>query len=311
MHRRFVAAFAACLALLGTGLPASAQMNGHNFTGDFGLMAGTQPAPGWTVLGMYVNYDIDTLRDRNGDELPGSGSLSVQALSPMAFWVSDYKILGANYAVMVAPSLTTNSLSAPILGLDLKTSWGLADLYIQPVNLGWHTDRADFTAGLGFFAPTGSYEVGADDNIGLGMWSFEVFGGTTLFLDSARSWHLSAMAAWETHTKKENTDLRVGDLLTLEGGLGRSWMDGALSAGLVYYGQWKVSEDDFGLDILTFPKHRRYGAGAEVSLPIATKKKLIGLVSFRYYWEFGARTTTEGQALVVTASFPIPSIPLQ
>ncbi len=29
----------------------------------------------------------------------------------------------------------------------------------------------------------GRYEDGADDNTGLGMWSFELFGGATVFFD--------------------------------------------------------------------------------------------------------------------------------
>ena len=43
--------------------------------------------------------------------------------------------------------------------------------------------RADFIAGYGFYAPTGRYEAGADDNIGLGMWSHEIQGGTTLYVN--------------------------------------------------------------------------------------------------------------------------------
>ncbi len=30
--------------------------------------------------------------------------------------------------------------------------------------------------------------------------------------------------------------------------------------------------------------------------------------TFRYLWETGARVKTEGQTLVVTASFPVPSV---
>ena len=45
--------------------------------------------------------------------------------------------------------------------------------------------------------------------------------------------------------------------------------------------------------------------------PIPTKKKLFALVNFRYLWETGARTKTEGNTLLVTATFPIPSVKLQ
>ena len=34
--------------------------------------------------------------------------------------------------------------------------------------------------------------------------------------------------------------------ITIEGGLGRSWYEGALSAGVAYYAQWKLTEDTLG-----------------------------------------------------------------
>ena len=58
-------------------------------------------------------------------------------------------------------------------------------------------------------------------------------------------------------------------------------------------------------------KHRVYGIGPEVSLPLATKKKLIGFLDVRYFWETGARTTLEGNTFTFTLTFPIPSVALQ
>jgi hypothetical protein len=127
---------------------------------------------------------------------------------------------------------------------------------------------------------------------------------------------LSALASYETHGKKEDTNIRVGDLLTVEGGLGKSFMDGALAVGVTYYAQWKVTEDDLGLgfslpsDLLS-NKHRVYGLGPEVMLPIASKSKLFGFLTLRYVWETGARSTLEGNTFVAMLSFPVPSIPLQ
>ena len=55
-------------------------------------------------------------------------------------------------------------------------------------------------------------------------------------------------------------------------------------------------------------KHRVWGFGPDVTMPIATKSKLISFVNVRYFWETGAQLKTQGQALVVTATFPVPSI---
>ena len=104
---------------------------------------------------------------------------------------------------------------------------------------------------------------------------------------------------------------------SLEGGLGESFMEGALNVGAAYYAQWQLSEDDLGLDIEMpggrgLGKHQVYGLGPEVTIPIAKKKKkLYGFLNARYFWEFGAENTLEGESLVVTLSLPIPSVPLQ
>jgi hypothetical protein len=302
---------------IGTVSQMHGQFLGHNAKGDFGLMSGSQLGPGFYFAPMYYRYDADRLRDRFGNTSQSnlSGSLDVNAYLAGAWYVSDFKILGANYGFLIFPGFTDNAFEVPILNLERRSSTGLADLYFQPLNLGWKTERADFSAGLGVFAPTGRYDPEASDNLGLGMWSFEPYFGTTLFFDEAKSWHFAATAFYETHTKKKDTDLKVGDILTLEGGMGKSFKQGALTVGAAYFAQWKITQDDIGLNIplpegREIGKHRSYGLGPEVAIPIATKTKLIAMLNVRYLWEFGARTTLEGRILVITATFPIPSVKL-
>ena len=300
---------------------AHAAFLGHNFRGDFGLQSGTQPDPGIYVSAMYLRYDADKLLNSDGDPIgpdPSQpGSITSNSYAAGVWYVSDFKFLGADYGFMVYPAFTNNGLEAPVFGLDQSTNTGFTDLYFQPINLGWHTERADFIAGLGVYAPTGRYEPGASDNLGLGMWSFEAFAGTTIYFDEAKTWHFATTAYYETHTKKRNTDIRVGDILTLEGGLGKNFMDGAFTVGIAYYAQFQVTYDDVGSDLepllegQKLPKQRVFGVGPEVTIPIATSSTLYGLLNARFFWETGARSTLEGTTLTVTATFPIPSVPLQ
>lgn len=297
---------------------AQAQLAGHNTRGDYGLQSGTLPPPGFYIAPQFYDFSADTLRDANGDrfEVLGGGTVDFQAAIVGGLWVTDTKILGGNYAFAIYPAVTNNALELPVLETESETSTGFADLYIQPFVLGWTSERADFTAGFGFYAPTGEYTAGGDDNLGLGMWGFEVFGGTTVYFDEARAWHFAATAFYETHDNKDGTDIRVGDILTLEGGFGRSFMDGAANAGIAYYAQWKVSDDDFGLGFMPpasplLDRHRVFGFGPEVTIPLASKRKLFGFLNLRYFWETGARTTLEGDTFLATFTFPIPGIPLE
>ena len=319
MNRRlllYAAMVCAALALCAT--QAQAQLLGHNTPGDFGLQSGSQAPPGiYLIAPLYVRYDADTLRNGLGNRLPTQSEVAVNSYVFGVSWVSKTKVLGANYSLQFYLPFTNNALEAPIAGLDQRTGTGLTDVYLQPINLGWHTKNADFIAGLGVFSPTGRYESGADDNLGLGMWSFEVFGGATFFFDEAKSWHVATTAFYETHTKKEGTDVRVGDILTFEGGLGKSFKQGMWNVGLAYYAQFKLTDDDFGLDLSLPPllqpaKHQGFGVGPEVSIPIASKRRALRvrerplLVGDRCPEQPG-----RGLVLVLTASFPIPSVSLQ
>jgi hypothetical protein len=294
-----------------------AQLSGHNTRGDLGMTSGTQAPVGMYGVGMLYDYTADTIRDRDGDSFPATnagGSVDARAAVAGLLWTTEFTLLGGNYGFALYPALTNNAVELPTLQTDTETTTGLADTYIQPMILGWTTSRADYTVGAGVYVPTGRYDADADDNRGLGMWSFELFAGTTLYFDTDRSWHFAATAFYETHTEKEGSDVKVGDILTIEGGVGKSFMDGAASAGLAYYAQRKLTRDDFGVSLPTdrrIGKHEVYGIGPEVTLPLASKSKLYGFANLRYFWESGARSTLEGETLLLTLTFPIPSIPLQ
>jgi hypothetical protein len=135
-----------------------------------------------------------------------------------------------------------------------------------------------------------------------------------------RTLSLATTAFWEFHGKKKDTDTKVGQLLTLQGGLGKSFLGGGFIIGAAYYAQWKLTEDrlaEFQLagrtpTGLNVPgKHQVFAFGPDVTLPVASQSKLFALVNIRYLWEAGAQLKTEGQTLVVTATFPVPSVRLK
>ena len=211
--RRVLLIGLAVATLLAGTTQVQAQLGGHNTKGDFGLLAGSQAPPGmYVVAPLYMRYEADTLRNRDEDRVRLDFSLDVNAYVFGFLYVSERKFLGGNYSFQIFPGFTDNALAAPLLDLDDSVSTGFTDLYIVPLHLGWHKPRADFVTGLGIFAPTGRFKPGADDNLGLGMWSFELFGGTTLYLNEAKSWHFATNAFYEIHTEKEDTDVQVGDL---------------------------------------------------------------------------------------------------
>ena len=305
-------------------VPAQAQLNGSHTPGDYGVQSGSQPSPGFYAALFYLRYDADTIKDADGNIVrpaPSSpGSLAVSAVAPLAWYVSKAKFLGANYGAMVVLPLANASIEAPAFALGETIGTSVSDLLVRPIDLGWHTARADVAAGLQLYAPTGRYEPGGSENIGKGMWTYEPFLGTTVYFDQKRTLSLAATAYWEIHGNKKDTDVKVGQILTLQGGLGKSFLGGGLIVGAAYYAQWKLTEDQLAefelpgrtpIDVTINGKHKVFGFGPDVTLPVASKSKLFALVNVRYLWESGARLKTEGQTLVVTATFPVPSVRLQ
>jgi choline-sulfatase len=320
---------AAVVLLLATLLasPSYAQMNGENLLGDMGVKSGTQPEPGTYTGNVYYRYFTDAIFGPDGKKLVldptgAGGSQTINAAVPMVIHISKKKVFGANFGVMAVMPFANGSLEAPGLGLQEEASTGASDAYIMPAQLGWHFKRADVTTGLAFFAPTGRHSAGASDNLGKGMWSTEVSAGTTVYFDKARSISFAATGYWETHTAKEGAvtvdsvtvdKVKVGQLLTVEGGIGKSFLHGAAGIGMAYYAQWKLTPDTMRVNASSDPQsipdmHQVWGVGPEVTIPIATKTRLISLVNVRYLWETGARLKTQGTSFLVTSTFPVGGI---
>jgi hypothetical protein len=303
--------------------PAQAQLNGSHTPGDYGVQSGSQPAPGFYAALFYLRYDTDTIKGVDGNVIrpapDAPGSLAVSAAAPLVWYVSNARFLGANVGAMAVLPFANASIEAPGFALGETIGTSVSDLLLRPIDLGWHTARADVAAGLQLYAPTGRYEPGGSENIGKGMWTYEPFLGTTVYFDQARTLSLAATAYWEIHGNKKDTDVKVGQILTLQGGLAKSYLGGGLLVGAAYYGQWKLTEDQLGafelpgrppIDLSIPGKHRVFGFGPDVTLPVASRSKLFALVNIRYLWESAARLKTEGQTLVVTATFPVPSVRL-
>ena len=281
--------------LLTTATIAQAQLSGHNLKGDVGLVAGSQPPPGRYVGGILLTYRT-TGFNLGGRDFDGA-DLTAGAFSPFVWVVTDTKVLGANYGFVVAPAFTNTKFEVPRFGIDDR-QFGFSDLYIVPVQLGWHFEGVDVIASYGFFAPTGRYESGADDNIGLGMWSHEFSLGATVFLGDG-SWHVATAGFYEVHSSKQDIDAKVGDLLTLEGGLGKTMANG-LSLGVAYYAQWKMTSDsgaELSRLVGALGKHRAFAVGPQFSL-------LQGGLVLRGLFEVGVRNQFEGFLVLASLSAP-------
>jgi hypothetical protein len=298
-----------CFLILGCATPALAQLNTQHLKGSAGLKAGSQPPPGgYIVAPALYFYSTDEVRDRNGNKVEViDANLTVSMFGVGYAHVTTKKVLGGLYGFQVLFPVGANNR---IQGTDIDANpgAGLTDSAVQPINIGWHFKRADAITYYSIFVPTGRYTDGASNNTGLGMWGQEIGLGTTVYLTETKKYHAATLMTFNFQSKKEDSETKVGNAMNLEGGVGGDFLKGGLTVGLSYYASFKLSEDNFARllpGILIQGKNRVFALGPDATLALARKNTVYGFLRVCYQWETYARTTTQGAAWNISATFLI------
>ena len=124
---------------------------------------------------------------------------------------------------------------------------GFGDLTIAPLILSWSLDKFDFTGGYLFYAPTGRYETGADDNIGLGYWSHIFQMASYYYPKPDKATAFMFMPSYEFHGNIKDADVRPGSRFIMEYGISQ-YLSEKLEVTLQGGHAWQMSEDS-GSDV--------------------------------------------------------------
>lgn len=349
MNKIWVSSAAIYLAGLSNNLFAGEQ--GHYFPGVMNIRDIAQPPPGIYFANYAFHYHADTFNLSSGDELDeinvvGSVSKSINVGrrsilltvsgtleadinvdldmtidQPTLIWITDYKLLGANYGIIVgqpfgsmkvkvkadlsgAGTITLGpvSRSIPAKGQieieDKKT--GLADTMVTPFWLGWHGREYDAGVSYTFYAPTGAYDNEDLANTGMGFWTHQLQTSLVYYplIIQPKATALTVIATYELHSNKEDEDVRPGDNFTLEYGISQylaTWFE----IGAFGYHQWQVT-DDKGEDATSTTHDQNNGAGAQIGVwPVKDKFYLSG----RFAWEYGSEDRFAGWLATMSALY--------
>jgi hypothetical protein len=218
------------------------------------------PPPGFFVL--WYNYYAfsDSYYDRNGDKLnvlplseinpdfpdvPFELDLRAFATAPAFFWAHSKPVLGgATYMAGFVPvySSANASFYTELTDSQSDNLSGFADFYFNPVTLSWATEKFNWTAAYGFTAPTGRYEVGASDNLGLGFWTHQFQGFGYFFPVPDQSTAIVLGLTYELNGKVKGRDFNPGNRFSLEYGISQ-YLTERFEVGIQGGHNWQINED--------------------------------------------------------------------
>ncbi|MGE4534921.1 SphA family protein [Halomonas sp.] len=247
-------------ALLGTTLAATPALavNGHYVPGIEGLSAAAAPPAGLYYRAYLMRYDIDSFRDAKGDAAPGSNSGSVNALAHRFIWMTGKTFLGADYGVETIIPMLDVELDLDVAGRSFD-DYGVGDVFVGPVILGWHGERWDATFAAGHWFDTADFDADNPASVGKGYGTTMLTLGGMWHLDAEKTWNVSALSRYEVKTEQDETNITPGDSWLVEWGIGHR-LENGLELGLVGYDAWQLEADE---GAATTAKAERHAIGVE------------------------------------------------
>lgn len=286
----------------------SPYQTGHNSVCFINVRDMAKMSPGLFIISYNYFAKSNSFADQYGNkytelELPTlNSSLAVDvgtfATVPAIYWGSPKEILGgATYVAGIVPNYMWANINARFThtsgsidssfstqGAMKLNGWG--DLFVTPFGLSYGWTHADLTVNYGFTAPTGRYDVSADDNVGLGFWTHQFQGYGYYYPKEDQSTAIMAGLTYELNGKIKDEDYNPGNRLSLEYGVSQ-YLSDRLEIGAMGGHNWQISDDrgeDAGLNATV---HDRVSTMAFSAAYWAVKDRLY--VSAKYMFDYGAR----------------------
>ena len=229
-----VAGFVLALFLLNGELPLRGQQKPQWMPGQIGLNAGILPSPGFSYVNISIDYYSSAFNGPNGSAIPVTGSYNVWAVENLFYYIRDLNVLHGNIGMFLMLTPATGSLDADLATQNpgipnlnaVAGGGGLADLFVEPIAIGWHLKRADIQLGEAMMLPTGRYTPGATNNVGTGYFGNHLVSGSTVYITKNKGTSANLFTDWEVHGARQGTNgpkKRLGRPSPWSGVLGRSF----------------------------------------------------------------------------------------
>ena len=283
----------------------------HYAAGSGGIKGGATPAPG-----IYLS-DQNLFYTGTSDRLTDYHTF-VYVQAPQLMWITGWTVIGASLGMAVEipleyreasyklPPVSTPGGGFATVPTVSDHQFGLGDIKLEPLLLGWHWKHFDTTLAYALWVPSGNFSAGRLANLGDDAWVNMISLGGVWYPDEKKTWALSLLHHYEINSSQVGTvpagptpgggfptsNYRKvpGSVYTLEAGVSKTILDNT-DVGLIGYYQKQFTD---GTVPVTFRNSEVAGIGPEISTTIPRWNLTV---SVRYADEFTAYDRPEGHTV--------------
>jgi hypothetical protein len=299
MKRLLIAAMFVFMVMFGAGIASAAHyIDGMESTSDTAALDS-----GFTVRLYNVWAESDTFRNNNGDSV-GDFNQKQFTTTARLYYMTDLELLGAKYGLSIGVPFGYNKITVP--GFE-SSNTNLGDMYFEPIILKWNKSNFDAFVSLGFFAPTGEFNVNDPASVGKNYWGGLASVGGTYYFDAAKEWSFGTTVRYEMNSEMVDQPYRPGDVFHVEYQLTKMFpmvgMDMKCKDKLYVgvNGYTKVQVTDNKLDDIAIKDTKEFvtAVGPGIGYHIDQWGMDVGVKS---YFEFAAKNQPEGYNVMFALS---------
>ena len=273
--------------------------------GYTGFAAGyLPPDPGTYFTSEFYYYDGSVSR------LVANGRIALNISTATYFenlaitQLTRYDFLGGSYGfgIEVPVGYFGGQATVHQIGFDRSASaFGLGDLALVPLLLGWRSGEWSANFALSIIAPTGEYNENQPVSLSKHFWALDgSYSGSYL---TARGFDASFSLGYTVNRENPDTHYKSGDVTHLDLALGQ-YLNPVFKVGLVGYAVVQVTGDSGSGALLGAFKSNIYAAGAALEFDPKMRGRDVSW-QLRWYREFDARNHLAGNAVYLTTDLKL------
>jgi hypothetical protein len=225
-------------------------------------------------------------------------------------------LVGENFTVLWVPGIEIApdtqfgiSVTLPVMYADVGVTLGglrvgqsqtaIGDIMVAPT-IGWHSGTTFVTASVRIYAPTGAYDVGALDNVGMNYWTFSPTLAFT-HIDPERGLDFSATLGIDINTVNPDTGYYSGAMLHLDASVMKNVTE-AFAVGIFGSILYQI-EDDRGGNAAQSDGFRgqSFAIGPIIKYTAGSKERPINM-TLSWAPEFGTKNRLRGNGVYLGIS---------